>query len=419
MCASRARTRGAAPPNAPARSRPAPLERASVGKRQQEPIGSAQPASKTRQRRQDMAIDQGISRRSFNAALAGAGATAAAPWGLARAQAQAQTPRRGGRLVCAFNDGASEVLDPARTKGQNGIGRCCLLYSRLVDMSPQGQPVPGLAESWEPNAAADTWTFKLRRGVQFHNGKTMTTKDVVWTLERVLDAKTASSGRALLADIAEIKATDDHTLELKLKQADADFPVVLTAYQAMILPEGHSDFLAPIGTGPFMHSLHQPGIRSVFKRHPNYWKSGRPYVDEVESFAIADPVARINALLAGEINAMITVEPKQVERVKSNRNCAIVTTTGPRHYVHGVRCDTAPYDKVDVRLALKHAIDRERYRRLVLGDYAIVANDLPILPSNPYYNKDLPQRAYDPDKVKFHLRKAGEENTQGCSTLIT
>lgn len=353
---------------------------------------------------------QGISRRSFNrhligASLGGAIAGTAGP-------VFAQAPKRGGRIVCAYNDGTSDTLDPARTKGTNGIARCCLLYNRLVDLDPQGKTVPGLAASWEANASADVWTFRLRRGVQFHNGRTMTSKDVVWTIQRVLDPKTASSGRSSLADVAEVTAPDDNTVQFKLKQPDADFPVALSQYQTMILPVDHSDFLKPVGTGPFMHHIHEPGIRSVFKRHPNYWKEGRPYVDEVETFAISDPVARINALLAGEINIMNAVDPKQVARIKANRGTQILTTTAPRHYVHGVRCDTAPYDKLDVRLAMKHAIDRERYRRLVLGDFGIVANDLPILPTNPYYNTALPQRSYDPDKVKFHLKKAGEENTE-------
>ena len=126
--------------------------------------------------------------------------------------------------------------------------------------------------------------------------------------------------------------------------------------------------------------------------------------------AIVDPVARQNAIMTGAVDAIDRVDVKTVSLLERNPNLVIESVAGTQHYTFPMRVNAAPFDNKDVRLALKYAVKRDEMLEKVLNGYGVVGNDIPLSPNQKFYNSDIPQRAYDPDKAKFHLKQAGMED---------
>lgn len=346
----------------------------------------------------------GLTRRVFNAGLASSALLPLATPVLA------QTPKRGGRLKAAFDTGGpKDTLDPSKAVTAMDIGRSILLHNRLVEVDSELALRPGLAESWEANSDATEWTLALRKGVEFHDGRSFTAKDVLWTIRRVLDPATVSSARSLIADIDgdALRADGDHTVRIKLKAPNADLPMLLYLFQMQIVPDGHIDFTKPVGTGPFKFKEFTPGINAVFERNPNYWRADAPLLDEVETIAIPDGVARVNALLAGEVHLVNKFDPKLMDRLKDDPSAQVISTPSPAHVTFPMRADTAPFTDPNVRNALKLLVEREKFVQIAYNGQGVVANDHPIPPFDPFYCSELPIRPYDPEQAKFLLNKAG------------
>ncbi len=351
-----------------------------------------------------------VSRREFGA---GALALATVVCGVFSShRSWADGPKKGGLFkVACDSSSAKDTLDPAKTISVIDLCRATQIYNRLVDIAPDGTLRPALAESWEGNAAGDEWVVKLRQGVSFHNGKTLTAEDVIYTIRRVLDPETASGARVLIADIdgAALKADDSRTLRIKLTAPNADLPSLLALYQLHVVPEGHTDFAKPVGTGPFSCRSFEPGVAAVFVRNANYWKSELPYLDEIHTIGIQDPTARFNALLAGDVHAITKLDANLVQRASSLTDISVLSTPGPAHATYPMRSDAPPFDSNDVRLALKYAMDREKLLSVAYAGQGVVGYDHPVASFNPYFCPEIPLRPYDPERAKFHLKKAGQE----------
>jgi len=162
-----------------------------------------------------------------------------------------------------------------------------------------------------------------------------------------------------------------------------------------------------VGTGGCQLVDFEPGVRTLTKRNPNYWKEGQAHFDEVEMLAIGDVNARTTALQTGEIDVINRCELKTVHLLQQLPSIQVLQTTGTRHYSLPMLMDVAPFDNNDVRLALKYAIDRQALLQTILRGYGTLGNDHPIGHSQRYFAIDLPQQEYDPDKAKFHLKRAG------------
>jgi peptide/nickel transport system substrate-binding protein len=147
----------------------------------------------------------------------------------------------------------------------------------------------------------------------------------------------------------------------------------------------------------------------TLKLNKNYFRTDYGHFDSCEVLTIADVAARTNALTTNEVDAIDRLDIKTMHLLKRNKNISIKETSGTAHYTFAMRTDTAPFDNNDVRLALKYALDREALLQNVLRGHGVVGNDHPIGLSNRYHatTEELPQRVYDPDKAKFHLKKAG------------
>jgi peptide/nickel transport system substrate-binding protein len=355
-----------------------------------------------------------LSRRDFFTRVAALGATAAVSQSFLANHVFADTlqPRRGGRLRLGTSGGSTtDKIDPAASfdlmSQQLVYGQ---LGNSLVEIDNKSQAVPELAESWDSTPDAKIWTFKLRKGVEFHNGKTMDADDVIHSINHHRGEKSKSAAKVIVEAIEEIKKDDKHTISFVLKSANADFPYLMSDYHLVIAPKD-SDFTDGIYSGAYVLQQYEPGVRAFATRNPNYFKSDRAYFDEVESLVINDVNARTNALKTGQIDVMSRCELKTVHLLKRMKNIQIIKQNGFKHYTFAMRTNTPPYDNNDVRLALKYGVDREQLLKTILRGYGSVGNDHPISAANRYHASELPQRQYDPDKARFHMKKAGMADT--------
>ena len=357
-----------------------------------------------------LASRKGITRRGFMERALALGATTALATTLAdRAFAM---PKKGGRFRCGLGHGSTtDSLDPATFENlyMQVVGSAA--RSNLMEVGQNGDLIPELAEGFDVSEDARTWKFNLRQGVEFHNGKTLDSNDVVASINHHRGEDSKSAAKSLLDAIVDMKADGKNAVVITLREGNADFPFLVSDYHLAIMPANGDavDWKSGIGTGAYALQGYEPGVRTTFKRNPNYFKSGFGHFDEVEIITIADVAARTNALTTGEIDAMDRVDLKTAHLLKRREGVKIAETSGTQHYTFTMRADTPPFDNNDVRLALKYAIDREAILKTILRGHGVLGNDHPIGQSNRYHAGNLPQRAYDPDKARHHLKKAGME----------
>ncbi|WP_105421502.1 ABC transporter substrate-binding protein [Neorhizobium sp. T25_27] len=355
------------------------------------------------------AIRRGASRRELlTMMLAGGVALSAGGLILGRASsAVAATPKSGGHLKAAgWSSSTADTLDPAKASLSTDYVRCCAIYNRLTFLDKGGTVQMELAESIK-SGDAKVWTVKLRSGVTFHDGKSLSSKDVVFSLKRHLDPAVGSKVNAIAKQITDVKDLDSLTVEITLASPNADLPTILSQHHFMIVQDGTTDFSKGIGTGAFKMETFQPGVKSIFTKNPNYFKAGGPNVDSFEFFAISDDNARVNALLSGDIHLAASIKPRTMKLVESQPGFVLSQTTSGNYTDLNIRLDLAPGNKADFAAGMKYLINRQQIQKSVLRGLAEIANDQPVSPASVYHNADLKPKAYDPDKAKFHFQKAG------------
>jgi peptide/nickel transport system substrate-binding protein len=326
-------------------------------------------------------------------------------------RALAETPKKGGQIrVAGISTSTADTVDPAKQSLSTDYVRGNMFYNGLTVLDEHLTPQLALAESID-NDKATKWIFKLRKGVAFHDGKPLTSADVVYSLLRHKDPKVGSIAKTLAAPIEEVKATGPNEVQITLSAPNADLPVVLGTFHFHIIKDGTTDFTTAVGTGPFKCKEFSPGVRSVAVRNEHYWKEGKPYLDEIEFFGIPDASARVNALLSGDVDLISAINPRATKQIQSTPGFEIFETKSGNYTDLVMRQDVDPVRNPDFVKAIKYMFNREQIRSSVFLDYAVLGNDQPVDPSNRFYCPDLPQTAYDLDKAKFHLQKAGLANT--------
>ncbi len=349
-----------------------------------------------------------ISRRDFFKGATALGLTVAASQLLLAGGAQA-APKKGGRLRVGLAEGdTTSSLDPATYPAIFMMSLGFATHNTLTEINPDGELVGDLAESWEASADAATWRFKLRKGIEFSNGKTMTAEDVIASINHHRGKDSKSGAKSNVDPIESMEADGPHTVVFKLSSGNADFPYLMVDYHLIIMPavDGKADWKNYIGTGGYVLESFEPGVRAFLKRNPNYWKPGCAHFDEVELLVIADFNARQTALVTKQVDVINRCDLKTVNLLAKRPGIRVEEATGFLHYTVPMITTNAPFDNNDVRLALKYAVDRELLLERVLHGHGSIGNDHPIAPSVPFH-ADLEQRTYDPDKAKFHLKKAG------------
>lgn len=341
-------------------------------------------------------------------ALAGCGSAGSGP--SAEATASTGTAAKGGTMRIARPPASSaESLDPASSlSAYEYLGA---LYSRLVKQAQDGSVLPDLATSWESSADSKTWTFHLRQGVKFHNGKAFTSADAAYTLTHILDPKIQSPQAGVLSPFlaaSDIATPDANTLVVKLSSPNAEFVSLLMNYNCYVIPDGSGKTIGTtgIGTGPFKLKSFVPAGQGTVLANSDYF-GGAPVLDSIQFTAIADIQARVNALLAGQVDliAQTNIDYATSKTVTASSTATTATVKNAEWYVLPMLTTAAPFKDVNVREAFKLAYQPDDLLKLALYGRGTVANNNPVVPTDANYldYKVTP----DPDKAKSLLKAAG------------
>ena len=351
-----------------------------------------------------------VSRRQFVQLALAAGLTVGAAETLFVKAARAN-PKKGGSFKLGVGHGATtDTLDPANytdqfcgTMGWGAIG------NSLTEMNAKGEVEPDLAESFESGDDAKKWIFKIRKGVTFHNGKNVTADDVIASYRHHMGPDSKSAAKSILTSVTDIKADGDSVI-FTLSSGNADFPFLASDYHIPIMPakDGDVDWQSGIRTGPFKLVKFEPGVSGKMVRNENFYKD--VWFDDFEILCIPDVAARTAALTAGEIHAMDRCDLKTLNMLKAAPGIQITEVTGYGHYVIPMNVTVPPFNDVNVRLALKYAIDRKAIVDKVFYGHGTPGNDNPIAPTIQFAIDPQPRHDYDPDKAKSYLKKAGMDS---------
>jgi len=346
----------------------------------------------------------------------------------APAIAQEAAPKAGGDIVITYKDDVA-TLDPAIGYDWQNWSMIKSLFDALMDYEPGTTELrPDLAESYEISDDGTVFTFHLRDGVTFHNGRALTAEDVKYTLDRVTNPETQSPGAGFFGsikgydDVATGKATslsgvttpDARTVRIELSRPDATFLHVMALNFAHVVPreaveEFGPDFgRHPVGTGAFKLADWTLGQQLVFEKNANYWRQGVPYLDSITFQIGQEPIVALLRLQQGEVDIPGDgIPPAKFQEVMNDpEQKARVVEGGQLHtgYVTmNVRME--PFDKLPVRKAVNMAINKDRIVQIINGR-AVPANQ-PLPPSMPGYVKDYEGYAYDPEGAKALLAEAG------------
>jgi peptide/nickel transport system substrate-binding protein len=287
------------------------------------------------------------------------------------------------------------------------------VFDSLTEIRADGSLVGELAENWEATPDAKTWTFNLRQGVTFHNGKPFGADDVIASLQMHLGEESKSAAKPIVENIVEMTKMGDHQVQLTLNAGNADLPYLLSDYHILMYPAGQIDeaIANGIGTGLYQVQSFDPGVRMVATRYPDHYKGDDAgFFDEIEYIAINDNTARMNALMTGQVDAVNRIDFKTESLLRANPQLSIQEVTGNQHYIFPMLTNVAPFNDVNVRRALKYGINRQELVDKILLGHGKVGNDSPIGPANQYYNADMEQLEYDPDQAKYWLQQAGMDS---------
>ena len=364
-------------------------------------------------RRLHRMLEKGATRRDLLAWMGamGAGAVFAGSIVGSATRAFAQTPKRGGRIILADDQsGPNDTLDPILLSSSIDYVRCRQFFGSLTRLTAKLTAEPELAVEMTPNADASEWVFKLRDGVEFHDGKPMTADDVIYSMNRHMGADTLSKAASLVADVERWEKTGPLEVRAVMKTPNSDLPIILGTYHFKIVQDGATDFSKPVGTGPYKVAEFTPGVRSIGARFENYWGEG-PWLDEQETIGIGDSGARLNALIAGDVDAIVDVPPQGVDLLTSTKGLDLWSVESGSYMNIASRMDMQPTGNADLIMAMKLLMDRQRLLKGVMKGQGSLGNDQPIGPTYADYCADIPQRTLDPDKAKFHLQKSGIGST--------
>ncbi|NDR58832.1 ABC transporter substrate-binding protein [Aliiruegeria sabulilitoris] len=347
-------------------------------------------------------------RRAFLGTTAAAAGLAGAGTLLGVQPLRAQS--RGGAIRVAKGHGStSDTLDPGTYENGFMLALTYGVHGFLTGFRRDGTLEPLVAESWEASPDAAVWRFKIRSGMTFHNGKSVTPEDVVASINYHRGEDTTSAAKPLLEAVTEI-SIDGDTVVFSLKGGNADFPTTFTDYHMAICPVGEQrgiDWRSGVGCGPYKLVEFDPGVVARFERFTDDWNQERGFFDTIEMLSIIDLNARTTALVSGDVHLIDKLDLKTAGLLGRQKDIKIHSIAGNQHYTFPMHCDVAPFDNVNVRRALKYGINRQEMVDKILFGYGSVGNDHPIGRGQRYFNDELEQTTYDPDKAKFYLKEAG------------
>jgi peptide/nickel transport system substrate-binding protein len=353
--------------------------------------------------------DPKITRRNFMAIAGALGMSATVGSSLWSNKALANTPQNGGHMRAGLNDtNTADSLDSTQFVNTTMICISRGFRDSLVNVGPDNNLEAALAESWESSADAKTWRFNIRQGVEFSDGKPLTTEDCVNSTLVHMGEESTSAAAGVFAGIESCTA-EGNTMVVKLKDANADMPFLLTDYHYSVVPtvDGKADLHSTQGTGAYFLKEYEAGVRTILEKNPNAWEAATAgHADTIEIIGILDDAARQSALISGTVDLINRPALKTISRLEKVPGMNILGAESNLAFTHPMRMDQAPFDNLDFRLALKYSTPRQEFIDKILFGYGVLGNDQPLGPKFNSYNPDLTVE-YDMDKAKFHLEKSG------------
>lgn len=336
--------------------------------------------------------------------------------------------KSGGGITITYKDDVA-TLDPAIGYDWQNWSMIKSLFDGLMDYTPGTTDLrPGLAESYDISADGMTFTFHLRAGVKFHNGREMVAEDVKYSLDRVTNPATQSPGAGFFGAIAGydkmadgsatslsgVTVIDPATIEIKLSRPDATFLHVMALNFASVVPQeaveaANGDFgKMPVGTGAFSLAEWTIGQRLVFAKNPSYWRAGLPYLDSVTFEVGQEPIVALLRLQNGEVDIPGDgIPPAKFQEVMADPAQAAQVVVGGQLHTGYITLNVTipPLDNLEVRKAINMAINKDRIIQIINGR-AVPANQ-PLPPSMPGYTADYKGYEYNPELAKKMLADAG------------
>jgi peptide/nickel transport system substrate-binding protein len=303
------------------------------------------------------------------------------------------------KVGLSIGSGETNSLDPFAVPTTEQAVMINQVYNRLMDLDSDFVVQPELAESWESNEDATEWTFHLREGIKFHDGKEFTADDVVWTYQRLIDPDNPSEAFSTLSFLTPegIVAVDDYTVKFMTAESVPELPVLITTKNTWIVPDGWTSEelrLGGVGTGPFIPVDFEPVQQPHnFVKNPDYWEAGLPKSECVEFYVIQEPTTRIASIQSGEVDIVEYVDFATIPTLEADPDVELLTTGPSTSLTFAMWVDTPPFDDPDVRQAIKKLVDRQQMVDTVFLGYAFVGDDNPIWPTSPYaWRAEVPPR---------------------------
>lgn len=317
-------------------------------------------------------------------------------------------PARGGRLARVLSTGP-DSLDPARAVASETDRILNNIYEGLVGVDARGRIVPRLAESFEVAPDGLAYTFHLRRGVRFHNGRPLAADDVKFSFERLMAPETRYKRIDEWRAVRSVETPDPQTVVIRLREPYAPFLAALADPSASVVPREAVATLAtaPVGTGPFRFVEWVQESHLRLRRFEDYWDAPRPYLDEVVFRFIPDPAAAVTAFLAGDVD-VVGVLPDQLPLLQSPGARPSRLVTGPANVVQVLALNHArpPWNKLEVRQAVAYAVDRQQLIDAVSQGRAVPLYS-GLTPENEYFVPLDNPYPYDPARARELLARAG------------
>ncbi|WP_250463438.1 ABC transporter substrate-binding protein [Caballeronia sp. GAFFF2] len=352
-----------------------------------------------------------------HASVLGIALSAGGLLGLGATNARAQAAAKPGGTIRVAHLTPAGAVDPLTVTDASGLALINQTGEFLIDDDSEKLALnPALALSWSSNAKGDVWTFKLRQNVKFHDGQTMTAKDVAATFNRLADPNAGSAALSVLKGVLSkdsAKAIDDHTVEFHLDAPNGNFPYYVSSdnYNAVILPANFTGSYEKtfMGTGAFKLEKYTPKVGASFVRNLDYW-GAKALPDRVNFSFYADHQAQLLAMQGRQADVMGDFTVQGGVSILSNSQFKVLGAKSSSHRQIHMRCDTGPFKDKRVRQALALAINREVIVKGLFKGRATVGNDSPFAPVFPSSDLSVPQRHLDVAKAKQLLGEAGVAN---------
>jgi peptide/nickel transport system substrate-binding protein len=294
------------------------------------------------------------------------------------------TPATGGDLVYA-RQAETQSLNPLDARNGNGdIYADNLIYGGLVRSDPAGGTdiKPNIAEKWEVSNGGKTYTFHLRPGIKYSNGDPVTAEDVKWSLDRFYNPKTNAIMSSVAVGDGKTTVVDDSTVRVDLKSPVAAFLYNISIFPAFILPkdlvtkEGASFFKHPIGTGPFTVKEFVRGSHITFAKNPNYWETGKPYLNTVRFNFATDANSRLVALKGNTAQIVDGVPFSQITSLQGDKKVAVQSAKVPLFLGLWLNHDRKQLADVNVRKAMQMALDRNLMNKSIFRGLGTIPNSV-------------------------------------------